>query len=216
MNRREFTTLSIAAAGGLWLPGAAFAQLAAPVEGTHFVKVSSRQPTLDPKRIDVVEFFWYGCPHCHSFEPQLDAWQKKLPPDVAFRRMPVAFRQVPFVLHQQLYFAIETMGLVEQLHRKVFYAMHVERNKLDSPEAIGEFVAKNGVDKAKFLDVMNSFGVQTKARQAAALSAGYRIDGTPALGIDGRWFTSGSLVGSNEGALQVTDYLIAQARKERS
>jgi thiol:disulfide interchange protein DsbA len=216
MNRREFTTLSIAAAGGLWLPGAAFAQRAAPVEGTHFVKVSSRQPTLDPKRIDVVEFFWYGCPHCHSFEPQLDAWQKKLPPDVAFRRMPVAFRQVPFVLHQQLYFAIETMGLVEQLHRKVFYARHVERNKLDTPEAIGEFVAKNGVDKAKFLDTMNSFGVQTKARQAAALSAGYRIDGTPALGIDGRWFTSGSLVGSNEGALQVTDYLIAQARKERS
>lgn len=215
MKRREFTTLSIAAAGGLWLPGAAFAQRA-PVEGTHFVKVSSRQPTLDPKRIDVVEFFWYGCPHCHSFEPQLDAWQKKLPPDVAFRRMPVAFRQVPFVLHQQLYFAIETMGLVEQLHRKVFYAMHVERNKLDTPEAIGEFVAKNGVDKAKFLDTMNSFGVQTKARQAAALSAGYRIDGTPALGIDGRWFTSGSLVGSNEGALQVTDYLIAQARKERS
>ncbi len=215
MNRREFTTLSIGAAGGLWLPGAALAQRA-PVEGTHFVKVSSRQPTLDPKRIDVVEFFWYGCPHCHSFEPALDAWAKKLPPDVAFRRMPVAFRQVPFVLHQQLYFAIETLGLVEQLHRKVFYAMHVERNKLDSPEAIGDFVAKNGIDKAKFLDTMNSFGVQSKARQAAALSAGYRIDGTPALGIDGRWFTSGSLVGSNEGALQVTEYLIAQARKERS
>ncbi|HSV70860.1 MAG TPA: thiol:disulfide interchange protein DsbA/DsbL [Methylibium sp.] len=213
MNRREFTTQSIvAAAGGLLLPGLASAQ-GAPVEGQHYVKVSGRQPTLDPKRIDVVEFFWYGCPHCHSFEPQLDAWQKKLPPDVAFRRMPVAFRQVPFVLHQQLYFAIETLGLVEQLHRKVFYAMHVERNPLTSPEAIGEFVAKNGVDKAKFLDVMNSFGVQTKARQAAALSAGYRIDGTPALGIDGRWFTSGSLVGSNDGALKVAEYLIAQARK---
>jgi thiol:disulfide interchange protein DsbA len=105
------------------------------------------------------------------------------------------------------------MGLVETLHRKVFYAMHVEKNPLDSFELIGEFVAKNGVDKVKFIEVMNSFGVQTKARQAAALSAGYKIDGTPALGIDGRFFTSGSLVGSNEGALAVADFLIAQTRK---
>jgi thiol:disulfide interchange protein DsbA len=213
MNRRDFTTLSFGSAlAGLSLPAGVWAQ-GVPVEGRQYVKVSPRQPTLDPKRIDVVEFFWYGCPHCYSFEPALDAWQRKLPADVAFRRMPVAFRPAPFVLHQQLYFALETMGLVDALHRKVFYAMHVEKNPLDSFESIGEFVAKNGVDKVKFIEVMNSFGVQTKARQAAALSAGYRIDGTPALGIDGRFFTSGSLVGSNEGALAVADYLIAQTRK---
>lgn len=213
MNRREFTTLSIGAALGAGTLSTGVRAQGAPVEGRQYVRVAPRQPTLDPKRIDVIEFFWYGCPHCHSFEPALDAWQKKLPADVAFRRMPVAFRPTPFVLHQQLYFAIETMGLVEQLHRKVFYAIHVERNPLDKPEAIGDFVAKNGVDRGKFLDVMNSFSVQTKARQAAALSAGYKIDGTPALGIDGRFFTSGSLVGSNEGALAVADYLIAQTRK---
>lgn len=213
MNRRDFTTLSFGTAlAGLSLPAGVWAQ-GVPVEGRQYVKVSPRQPTLDPKKIDVVEFFWYGCPHCFHFEPALDAWQRKLPADVAFRRMPVAFRPAPFVLHQQLYFAIETMGLVETLHRKVFYAMHVEKNPLDSFESIGEFVAKNGVDKVKFIEVMNSFGVQTKARQAAALSAGYRIDGTPALGIDGRFFTSGSLVGSNEGALAVADFLIAQTRK---
>ncbi len=213
MNRRDFTTLSFGTAlAGLSLPAGVWAQ-GVPVEGRQYVKVSPRQPTLDPKRIDVVEFFWYGCPHCYSFEPALDAWQRKLPADVAFRRMPVAFRPTPFVLHQQLYFALETMGLVDALHRKVFYAMHVEKNPLDSFESIGEFVAKNGVDKVKFIEVMNSFGVQTKARQAAALSAGYKIDGTPALGIDGRFFTSGSLVGSNEGALAVADFLIAQTRK---
>jgi thiol:disulfide interchange protein DsbA len=156
----------------------------------------------------VVEFFWYGCPHCHSFEPAL-----QVPPEVNFRRMPVAFREVPFVLHQKLYFALETMGLVETLHPKVFAAMHVERNPLSSPEAIGDFVAKHGVDKAKFLEVMNSFGVQGKAKQAKALSEGYRIDGTPALGIDGRYFTSGSMAGSNERALAVTEYLMAQSRK---
>lgn len=212
MNRRDFTTLAMTAGAAVLLPCAAHAQ-GGPVEGRDYVKLSQRQPTQDPKRIEVVEFFWYGCPHCHAFEPMLEAWVKKLPPDVNFRRLPVAFREVPFVLHQKLYFAIEAMGLVDSLHRKVFNAMHVERLPLNSPEAIGDFVAKNGVDKAKFLDLMNSFAVQTKARQAAALSAGYKIDGTPAMGINGSYYTSGSLAGSAERALAVTDYLIGQSRK---
>ena len=212
MNRRDFTTLSAAGLGATLWPAVARAQ-GGPVEGRDYVKLSQRQPTQDPKKLEVVEFFWYGCPHCHAFEPALEAWLGKLSADVNFRRMPVAFREVPFVLHQKLYFAIESLGLVGSLHRKVFAAMHIDRNRLDSPEAIGEFVAKNGVDKAKFLDTMNSFGVQGKARQAAALSAGYKIDGTPALGINGSFYTSGTLAGSNERALAVTDFLLAQARK---
>jgi len=211
MNRRDFTTLTLVA------PLAGLAPLAqaqgGPIEGQHYVKLTQRQPTQDPKKLEVVEFFWYGCPHCHAFEPMLDAWVKKLPADVNFRRLPVAFREVPFVLHQKLYFAIETLGLVDSLHRKVFNAMHVERNPLNTPEAIGDFVAKNGVDKAKFIDTMNSFSVQAKSKQAAALSAGYKIDGTPAIGIDGRYYTAGSLAGSNERSLVVTEYLMAQARK---
>lgn len=211
MNRRELTTLALVA------PLAGLAPLAraqgGPIEGQHYVKLTQRQPTQDPKKLEVVEFFWYGCPHCHAFEPMLDAWVKKLPADVNFRRLPVAFREVPFVLHQKLYFAIETLGLVDSLHRKVFNAMHVERNPLNTPEAIGDFVAKNGVDKAKFLDTMNSFSVQAKSKQAAALSAGYKIDGTPAIGIDGRYYTAGSLAGSNERSLAVTEYLMALARK---
>ena len=212
MNRRDFTTLSLAAVGALGLPAIASAQ-GGPVEGRHYVKLQQKQPTQDPKKIEVIEFFWYGCPHCHAFEPMLEAWVKKLPPDVNFRRMPVAFREVPFVLHQKLYFALETMGLVEQMHRKVFNAMHVDHNPLNTPEAVGDFVAKNGIDRAKFLDTMNSFGVAGKAKQAAALSAGYKIDGTPALGINGGYYTSGTLAGSNEVALQVTDWLVAQSRK---
>lgn len=213
MNRRDFTTLCAGGSlAGLLLPASVLAQ-GAPVEGKDYLKLSQRQPTQDPKRLEVVEFFWYGCPHCHSFEPALNAWVEKLPPEVNFRRLPVAFREVPFVLHQKLYFAMEALGLVDQLHSKVFTAMHIERNPLNTSEAIGNFVAKHGVDKTKFLDAMNSFGVQGKAKQAAALSAGYRIDGTPALGIDGRYTTSGSMAGSNERALAVTDYLMAQSRK---
>lgn len=213
MNRRDFTTFAAGGTlAGLLVPVPVLAQ-GAPVEGKDYLKLSQRQPTQDPKRLEVVEFFWYGCPHCHSFEPALEAWVRKLPPEVNFRRLPVAFREVPFVMHQKLYFALESLGLVDQLHRKVFTAMHVERNPLNTPESIGDFVAKNGVDKAKFLDTMNSFGVQGKAKQAAALSTGYRIDGTPALGIDGRYTTSGSMAGSNDRALSVTDYLMAQSRK---
>lgn len=214
MNRRDFslTTLGAACATGLFAPLAVRAQ-GGPVEGVNYVKLAQRQPTQDPKKIEVVEFFWYGCPHCHAFEPMLDAWAKKLPADVNFRRLPVAFREVPYVIHQKLYFAVEAMGLVDSLHRKIFNAMHVDRQKLDTPEAIGDFVAKNGVDKAQFLDAMNSFGVAAKAKQAAALSAGYKIDGTPAMGINGSWFTSGSLAGGNERALAVTDFLVARARK---
>lgn len=213
MNRRDFNALSATAMlAGLGAPLAAWAQ-GAPVEGRDYVKLARRQPTQDPKKLELVEFFWYGCPHCQAFQPVLEAWLKKLPPDVNFRRMPVAFREVPFVLHQKLYFAIESMGLVETLHRKVFTAMHVERNPLNTPEAIAAFVTKNGVDAAKFAEVMNSFAVDSKAKQAAVLSTGYRIDGTPALGIDGRFYTSGTLAGSNDRALAVTDQLLAQLRK---
>lgn len=215
MNRRDFTSSTAACAAmatGLLGSTAAHAQ-GAPVEGKNYLKVSPRQPTQDPKRIEVVEFFWYGCPHCYSFEPMLEAWVKKLPADVNFRRLPVAFREVPYVIHQKLYFAAEALGLVDSLHRKIFNAMHVEHLKLDTPESIGDFVAKNGVDKAKFIDAMNSFGVATKAKQAATLSMGYKIDGTPAMGIDGSWFTSGSMAGGNDRALAVTDYLVGRIRK---
>jgi thiol:disulfide interchange protein DsbA len=211
MNRREFSTLSAASIATLAAP-LAMAQQAAAVP---FLRLAQRQPTLDANRIEVLEFFAYTCSHCFAFEPALDAWSRKLPADVLFRRIPVAFREVPFVLHQKLYFTLEAMGLVDALHRKVFVAIHVDRNMLDSPEKVIEFAVKNGVDKAKFTDLLNSFGVATKARQAAALSVGYKIDGTPALGVNGEFLTSGTLSGGNEAALGTVDQLVAQIRKRK-
>jgi thiol:disulfide interchange protein DsbA len=211
MNRREFSTLGAASLAALGAP-VAWAQ---PTAGANYVRLAQRQPTLDAKRIEVVEFFWYGCPHCFQFEPALDAWARRQPADVLFRRIPVAFREVPFVLHQKLYFSLEALGLVDSLHRKVFAAIHIDRNMLDSPEKILDFVAKNGIDRAKFSDALNSFGVATKARQAAALSAGYKIDGTPALGINGQYYTSGTMAGGNEASLAVADQLITQIRKSK-
>ena len=214
MKRRNFSASLLGASFGsaaLGVPLSASAQ-SGPVEGTHYVRLSQPMPAPAHGKLEVVEFFWYGCPHCSEFEPALEAWTKKLPPDVVFRRMPVAFRPEPHGTHQRLYFSIETMGLVPTLHRKVFYAIHNERLALDKPAEISSFVAKNGVDGAKFLDVFNSFSVQTKARQAQQLSEAYKIDGVPALGVQGRFYTSGSLAGSNDRSLAVVDQLLKRLR----
>jgi thiol:disulfide interchange protein DsbA len=184
------------------------------IEGTHYVKLSQPGPVPTDGKIEVVEFFWYGCPHCHAFEPALDAWQKKLPADVAFRRIPVAFREEPFVAHQRLFFALDALGLVDTMHRKVFNAIHLDRMRLDKLPEIVAFVTKNGVDGAKFSDAFNSFSVQTKIRQAKQLAEVYRIDGVPTLGIQARFYTSGSLAGAAERTLAVADYLIDRSRKK--
>ncbi len=216
MNRRDFSVqltglgLGCAALGS---PLLAHAQ-GGPVEGRDYVRLNQPAPvSAAPGKIDVVEFFWYGCPHCNAFEPALEAWVKKLPANVAFRRSPVAFREMPHSLHQRIYFALESMGKLGTMHRKVFYAMHVEHQRLDKPDEIAAFMAKNGVDGPKFLEVFNSFSVQTKARQATQLSEAYKIDGVPAIGVAGRFYTSGQLAGSPERSLLVTDQLIQRVAK---
>lgn len=184
------------------------------VEGKHYLEVSPRQPTKDPKQVEVLEFFAYSCSHCNSFEPALEAWLKKLPRDVQFRRVPVAFRQ-DFVIHQQLYIALEMLGLVEKLHGKVFHAIHVEKQRLATLADIADFGAKNGVDGKRLVETMNSFSVASKVKQATTLAEGYKIEGTPSLGVDGRWLTSGSLASTNPRSLLVADQLIALSKKAR-
>lgn len=210
MQRRQFSHLLLGA-GALAIGGRAAAQ-GGPVEGTHYVKLAQPVPTPGGGRIEVVEFFSYACPHCSAFEPTLDAWTKKLPADVAFRRAPVPFLQNAENF-QKLYFALEALGQVDALQRKVFYAIHGERQRLDKPADIAAFLAKNGVDSAKFMDVFSSFSVQTKVRQASQLSEAYRIDGVPAIGVQGRFYTSVSLAGGPDRALQVTDFLVQRVRK---
>lgn len=184
------------------------------VPGKHYVEVSPSQPTKDAKQVEVLEFFAYSCSHCSAFEPALEAWLKKLPRDVLFRRIPVAFRE-DLVIHQQLYFALEALGLVEQLHGKVFHAIHSDKQRLAAPAEIAAFAAKNGADGKRIVETMSSFGVAGKVRQATTLAGGYKIEGTPSLGVDGKWLTSGSQAGSNARSLAVVDHLIALAKKAR-
>jgi thiol:disulfide interchange protein DsbA len=217
MKRREFgrlTAVAALASSGVAAP-LAWAQVQSPKAGTDYQVVNPRAPVEAPAgKVEVVEFFWYNCPHCNAFEPALEAWIKKLPKDVAMRRVPVAF-QDSFVPQQHLYYALEAMGLVEKLHTKVFAAIHVERVKLETADAIADWVARQGVDKAKFLDQFNSFSVATKSARATQLQNAYKIEGVPALGVAGRFYTDGSIAHSMERALQVVDALIVDARARR-
>jgi thiol:disulfide interchange protein DsbA len=211
MKRRDFSaTLLVAGAVGLPLP--ALAQTW-PVEGTNYVRLSQPVPVSANGKIEVIEFFWYGCPHCNAFEPTLDAWQKNLPADVAFRRVPVAFSDEPFGAHQRIFYALESMGLVDKMHRKVFYAIHNERMRLAKPDEIAAFMAKNGVDPAKFMEAYNSFSVQTKVAQAKQLAQAYKIDAVPAMGVQGRYYITGTMAGGNDKMPAVVDALVQRIRK---
>jgi thiol:disulfide interchange protein DsbA len=214
MLRRQFNQ-SAAALSGLALtsPLAALAQSKPPADGAEYISLDQAVPTEGgPGKVDVVEFFWYSCPHCNAFEPLLEAWLSKLPKNVHFRRVPVMFRPT-FEPQQRLFYVLEAMGKLPELHKKVFYAIHVEKQTLDSVDQVSNWVAKQGVDRAKFLEQYNSFPVVTKARRATQLQEQYKVDGVPSLGIAGKYFTSGTLAGTMQRALQVTDYLVAQASK---
>jgi len=216
MQRREFSISAAAlaaAAGVATLPSLAQAQAKPFQSGTDYLTLDKPAATEAPAgQVEVVEFFWYNCPHCNAFEPTFDAWAKKQPKDVSVRRVPIAFRP-DFEPQQRLYYVLEAMGKVDELHKKVFYAIHVEKQQLATAEQITAWIDKQGIPKAKFTELYNSFSVATKARKATQLQDAYLLDGVPALGINGRYFTSGTQAKTLERALQVTDYLIAQSRQ---
>ena len=214
MKRRDFSlgTAAALAATGLALPAHAQKK---PEEGSDYLALDKRVPVEAPAgKVEVIEFFWYACPHCNAFEPKLEAWIKKNPADVVVKRVPVAFRD-NFVPQQRLFYTLEAMGKLDEVHRKVFNAIHVDKLPLDKEDSISAWVEKQGVDKAKFAELYNSFSVSTKARRATQLQDGFKVQGVPALGIAGRWYTDGTLAGTMDRALQVTDYLVAEARKSR-
>ncbi|MGV8804997.1 MAG: thiol:disulfide interchange protein DsbA/DsbL [Polaromonas sp.] len=221
MQRREFsfsaaTLAASATLGSAALPALAQAQASAPAaafkSGRDYLTLDKPAPTEAPAgSVEVVEFFWYNCPHCNAFEPMFDAWAKKQPKDVSIRRTPIAFRP-DFEPQQRLYFVLEGLGKIDEMHKKVFNAIHVEKIQLNTADQISAWVEKQGIAKAKFMELYNSFTVSTKVRKATQLQDAYALDGVPALGIAGRYFTSGTQARTLERSLQVADALIAQSR----
>jgi thiol:disulfide interchange protein DsbA len=210
MKRRLFN-LQLAAAGlGLATVRPAAAQ-GAPVEGTHYTRLAQPAPVSVPAgKVEVVEFFSYGCPHCYALEPSIQAWLKTLPPQAVFRRVPVGFNAL-YENYQKIFYALEAMGQLEAVHPKVFAAIHQQRMRLDKEADLVAFMNANGVDGAKFAELFKSFSVQSKARQASQLAKAYGIDAVPTIGVQGRYVTSGAQAGTNERALAVASYLVTQA-----
>lgn len=202
------------AAGVLGFPLAGLAQRAWR-DGQDYRTLGRPVPVEAPAgKIEVVEFFWYSCPHCNAFEPKLVAWAQRLPPDVVLRRVPAAFRD-NMVPEQRLFYTLEAMGKIEQLHGKVYDSIHQRQEPVHQENMALAFAQKNGLDVAQFRELYNSFGVQSKTRRATQLQDAYQVDGVPALGVAGRWYTDGEMAGNIDRALQVVDFLLAEARKPR-
>ena len=218
MKRREFSAgaACVVGAAALGLPTALFAQVKKPEDGAEYLTLDKRvNVDAPPGKIEVIEFFWYSCPHCNAFEPKLVNWIKKQPADVVVKRVPVKFRD-EFVPQQRLFYTLEAMGKIEPVHNKVFQAIHgPERLPLQREEQIVAWIEKQGLDTAKFTELYRSFGVSSKAQRAAQIQEQFKVSGVPALGIAGRWYTDGELARNMDRALQVTDYLIAEARKSK-
>ncbi len=218
IQRREFSISTAVGAIGaglglVALPVATQAQAQSYKEGSDYLVLDKPAPTEAPAgKVEVVEFFWYGCPHCNSFEPQLDAWLKTAPKNVAFRRAPVSFRP-DFEPHQRLYYVLEALGKLEELHKKVFYTIHVEKQPLNSAPLVAAWAEKQGVDKVKFAEMYDSFSVSTKVRKATQLQDSYQVDGVPALGVGGRYYTSATQAKSMDRALLIATHLVSLPRK---
>jgi thiol:disulfide interchange protein DsbA len=208
-SKRFITVLAL-----LSLSGFASAQGQKIEEGFDYRILPIAQPVEAKGKVGVIEFFWYGCPHCYDFEPELSSWVKRQPKDVVFKRVPVAFRD-DFLPHSQMYYALESMGKADALNEKVMYAMHKENKRLLTETEIADWVASQGVDRNTFLATYRSFAVVSKARAAKQLTESYRIDGVPTIVMQGKYVTSPSIAGSKAKAIAVMDYLEEKIRKDK-
>ena len=214
MKRREFTLAASVGLAGLTATGV-YAQARKPDAGADYLVLDKKAPVeAAAGKVEVVEFFWYKCPHCNAFEPALESWIKQLPSDVALRRVPVGFRD-DFVPLQRLFYALEAMGQLDKLHARVFATIHVQKKPLDTGPQIADWVAEQGVEKAKFMEQYNSFSVSTKVTKATQLQNLYRVEGVPAMGVAGRFYTDGTLSKNMDRALQTVDFLIGEVRAKR-
>ena len=183
-------------------------------EGFDYRILPTPQPLESKGKVEVIEFFWYGCPHCYDFEPELNAWLKRQPKDVIFRKVPVAFRD-DFMPHSQLFYALEAMGKGDALNDKVMYAMHKENKRLMTENEIADWAASQGIDRNTFLATYRSFAVVSKARAARQMADAYRIDGVPTVVMQGRYVTSPSIAGTKAKAISVMEHLEQKNRKDK-
>lgn len=190
-------SLSFAAAGAIAQPYGA---------------ITPPQPTEGGGKVEVIEFFWYGCPHCYTLEPAVNAWASKAPNDVAFKRVP-AIPSDAWAEMAKIYYTLEAMGKLEALHQKVFDAIHKSNVNLNNKRIREDWLAKNGIDPVKYAETEKSFSVATKMNRARQLTLNYKVDSVPRVTVDGKYFVSAEKAGGVDRVFPVVDQLIGMARK---
>ena len=178
--------------------------IAAP---NNYKTLGSPVPTQDPSKIEVIEFFWYGCPHCYSFEPVLTKWLKNKPKNVQFIRQPAIFSKV-WGDHAKAYFTADALGVVDKVHADFFNSIQNLKKKPRTDDQLAKFFAEHGIDETEFRDTYNSFLVDTKMRQAKNLPKRYGLTGVPAIIVNGKYLVTAKLAGSQEKMIAVINELI--------
>jgi protein dithiol oxidoreductase (disulfide-forming) len=209
MDRRRLLILGV---GAVTL-GVGGRVVAAIVAGKDYLPLSQPLPVDSGEKVEVTEFFWYGCPHCFDLEPLLNKWVKNAPKDVEFKRVPAIFRE-SWVPGAKIFYALESLGQLQRLHGEVFDAIHVGHVNLNDESVLFDWAASKGIDRKKFAEAYNSFNVQTKVKRAEQLTRQSKISGVPAIIVDGKYMTSGGLTGSHESMFVAMDELIQKARGE--
>ncbi len=210
MDRRRALKNVAALAGLAAIGGRAFAQ------STQYNTLDPAQPTEDPSRIELIEFFHYACPHCRNFDPLLEAWLVNLPQDVYFRRVPAIWGNPKLKNLARLYYSADATGDLHKLHGQVFGAFQSDHVPLDTAEGVRNWIAGKGVDADKFMAAYNSFGIQSKLTRADQLARNFHVQGVPTMAVNGKYTTSASLTGSHENTLKVIEELITKVRNERT
>jgi thiol:disulfide interchange protein DsbA len=211
LSRRRFHQLCLSVLGASLLPSVAHAEL---VQGRDWRPIAPPQPSEVPGKIEVLEFFAYGCPHCGDLNPLIESWAKTLPEDVAFRRVPVSFGRAAWANLAKLYFALELLGELPRLDQAVFEALHRGRVSLFTGPAIRAWVAEKGIDAKTFQAAFESFDVDVRLKRSDQLVRDYKVDAVPMIAVAGRYAVTGQAVKGQAGLLHIADELIALARAQ--
>jgi len=197
---------------GLFLAFAAYAQ-GSPVEGVDYIELKPPQSVESSSKIEVLEFFWYRCPHCYALEPDLESWAKRLPRDVQFKRV-AGILNDDWAVDARIFYTLEALGELERLHRPLFDAIHQQGGVRLSGDAFAKWttawLAKQNVDMAKYDAAFRSFTVESKLRRASQMARSYRLDGVPTLAVQGRYL----VIASHRSMLATADFLIDEIRKQ--
>ncbi len=183
-------------------------------EDKHYKRIDQPK-TIDGDKVEVLEFFWYGCPHCYSFEPYLNKWKKNKPKNVEFVRVPATFQPL-WVLHARAYYALQMLDAGEKIHLKFFSEIHNKKNYMKTLDALTVFVQEHGVERSEFIDAMNSFTVETQVRKATKLVTDYKLSGVPAVAVNGKYLVSASMAGSYDNMIKIMNYLIEKETAKAS